>query len=63
MKAVGVILLVVFLVIFAPFIVLWGINELLQQAGVANQVPYNFWTWLATICVSGHFRPNLSKDD
>lgn len=56
MKILSLVFLILFLLVVGPFIMVWGINELLEQAGVANQLPYNFWTWLAAICVGGGVR-------
>lgn len=51
MKVVLVILFVIFAIIVGPAIFIWGANELLEQAGVSAQIPWNFWTWLAAFCV------------
>lgn len=42
-------IILILLIILGPFILIWGINELLEQAQIATQIPYNFWTWLGSI--------------
>jgi len=46
------ILLLVFLVALGPLVFLWGVNELLEQAGTVYQIPFNFWSWLAAFAVT-----------
>lgn len=44
--AVGVILLVLFILVVSPFVIIWGLNTLFPLLAI----PYTFWTWLA-VCV------------
>ncbi len=30
-----------------PALLVWAINELLEQGGVTYQIAWNFWSWLA----------------
>jgi hypothetical protein len=59
------ILFIVFLVLVSPVLAIWAVNELLTQAGVANQIPWNFWSWLAMWlligCFAGTKTPYKSK--
>ena len=32
------------LIVFCPFILIWAINTLLEQASVSNQIQYNIWS-------------------
>lgn len=41
------VILVVVLMVLSPALGIWAVNELLEQAGVAHQIPWNFWSWLA----------------
>lgn len=56
MRGFGIIVLIVISMIIGPAIFIWGANELLEQAGVSNQIPWNFWTWLAALAVTGIVR-------
>jgi membrane-bound ClpP family serine protease len=38
---------IVLMFIIGPALFIWGSNELLEQAGFSQQIPWNFWTWLA----------------
>lgn len=51
MKVLIIIGVLILLLVIGPACFIWGVNELLEQAGVANQIPWNFWTWLAAILV------------
>ena len=51
MKEVTAVVFILIVAIFSPFILIWGVNELLEQAQVVNQLPYNGWTWLASLAV------------
>lgn len=51
MKVLVLIALIVVFATIGPAIFIWGVNELLEQSGVAVQIPWNFWTWLAALVV------------
>lgn len=57
MRAVIIITLVIVGIIIGPALLVWSTNELLEQAGVVNQIDFNFWSWLAGVvflaCVRG----------
>ena len=40
--------LTILMFIIGPALFIWGVNELLEQVGISQQIPWNFWTWLAT---------------
>jgi hypothetical protein len=50
-KVLILIALVIFALVIGPAVFIWGINELLEQAGQTAQIPWNFWTWLAAFLV------------
>ena len=56
MKEVAAVAFILIVAIFSPFILIWGVNELLEQAQVVNQLPYNGWTWLASLAVGAALR-------
>jgi hypothetical protein len=39
--------MLILLFMIGPALFIWGTNELLEQAGFTQQIPWNFWTWLA----------------
>ncbi|HEX3156746.1 MAG TPA: hypothetical protein VHV32_19105 [Candidatus Angelobacter sp.] len=41
--------LVLIVVVFGPLAPLWALNELANQAHWGWQIPFNFWTWLASL--------------
>ena len=42
--------LIILIIVFAPFASIWAINTLFfSGALVAYAIPYTFWTWLAII--------------
>ena len=43
------ILLVIFAVVIGPIIAIWAINTL----AAPHYIQYNFWTWLAALCLFG----------
>jgi len=48
--AAGIIIIAVLLIIFMPFAIIWAVNTLFGL-GIA----YTFWTWLATVVLTGTF--------
>lgn len=44
----GLILATMAIVVFGPLAIVWSINTLFPVAAI----PYNFWTWLATVFLS-----------
>ena len=58
LAALGVagVLLLIALVIFYPFVIIWAVNTLF-----AFGIEYTFWTWLATLILTGAFgRSNVN---
>ena len=51
----GFILLVVFLIIVAPLVSLWGLNTISEQAGFGWYVPHNVWTYLSVYALAVPF--------
>lgn len=50
----GVALVIVFVVglfLLGPAILIWSVNTLANEAGLAFFIPFNFWTWLAGFCL------------
>ena len=43
------IILILLLAMLSPFVTIWALNTLFP----ALQIPYDFWTWLATIWING----------
>ena len=41
--------IVLLVLCIAPFLGIWAVNTILEQSGVATQIPHNGWTYLATI--------------
>jgi len=48
--AAGIIIIAILLIIFMPFAIIWAVNTLFGL-GIA----YTFWTWLATVVLTGTF--------
>lgn len=48
--------LIIFFVIFSPFAFIWALNTLFP----ALKIPFNFYTWLASLLVTGIFAPSRS---
>lgn len=47
------VLLFVLIFIFWPFVLIWSLNILFPTL----MIPYNFWTWLATLLLTMTFSP------
>lgn len=50
--AVIVVVIIVAVILLAaitimPALLVWSVNELLEQAGVAYQIAWNFWSWFS----------------
>ena len=52
------ILTVIALVIFAPFLLIWSLNTLF-----ALGIEYTVWTWLAALVLTGTFGKTTIKTD
>lgn len=52
-----VVLLVVALLVLAPFAVIWALNTLFPVLAIS----YTFETWLATVVLSGVFKTTVTK--
>jgi predicted lysophospholipase L1 biosynthesis ABC-type transport system permease subunit len=51
---------VIGLVIFWPFVLIWGLNTLFPVLAI----PFTFWTWLATLVITMTFgRTSVNKKD
>lgn len=53
-SVIGVIILVAilaFMLIIGPALLVWGVNEMLEQAKVSTQIEWNFWSWLAGFAI------------
>ena len=44
----GLFVVMILLVIFAPFAIIWSLNTLF----VALAIPYSFWSWLAVVVLN-----------
>jgi tryptophan-rich sensory protein len=47
---------VIFLIIVGPLITIWSLNTLFPVLAI----PYNIWTWLATVFLFAAIRANVS---
>jgi hypothetical protein len=48
------------LMIFWPFVIIWGLNTLFPVLAI----PFTFWTWLATLVITMTFgRASVNKKD
>lgn len=52
---VGVIMALILLGFFWPFVIIWSLNTLFP----ALLIPYTFWTWLSMLIVSATFGPKM----
>lgn len=43
----------------APFFGIWAVNTILEQSGVATQIPHNGWTYLATLVLMMVLKTNV----
>jgi hypothetical protein len=51
-------LLVLTLAAGFPFAIIWALNTLFP----ALAIPYNFWTWLATLVLGGFWKTKVKLD-
>jgi tryptophan-rich sensory protein len=49
-------ILAIFLIIVGPLITIWSLNTLFPVLAI----PYNIWTWLATVFIFTAIRANVS---
>jgi hypothetical protein len=47
---------IIFLIIIGPIITIWSLNTLFPVLAI----PYNIWTWLATVFLFAAVRANVS---
>lgn len=47
--AIPVVIIFVLLAMLSPFVTIWSLNTLFPSLAI----PYDFWTWLATIWING----------
>lgn len=52
---VGLIALVVVLIVAGPLLILWALNTLFP----ALAIPYDIWTWLATLILASAISPTI----
>lgn len=57
LKVILLVLLIALAIGVGPLITIWSLNTLFTL-----NIAYNFWTWLATICLGGYFYNSRSKD-
>lgn len=55
--AFGLFVLIIAIITAGPLIILWSLNTLFP----ALAIDYNFWTWLAALCLGAAVRPNIKK--
>lgn len=55
-KILAALVLIILLVVFAPFATIWSLNTLFP----ALAIPFTFDTWLAVILLSAAIRSNVS---
>ncbi len=48
------------LLMIGPALLIWSVNELVEQAGGTLQIPFNFWTWLSGFVLLFLLKPNVS---
>lgn len=58
-KLLGIIALIILIVVFGPLATLWAFNTLFP----AVNIPYTFWTWLATLVLGFFFRGSAKVSD
>ena len=56
LKSILLIVLFILAVVVGPLITLWSVNTLFPSLNI----PYNFFTWLATVILGLFFRGNVS---
>ena len=50
-KIFGIGALILFLIAIGPLAFIWAINEFGQHLWPGRQLPYTFWTWLASAII------------
>lgn len=63
MKFLGALLLLIAILMLGPALFIWSINTMIIQSGLVslatgtsaffNPIPFNFWTWLASVFLGG----------
>ena len=53
---VAILLLAVFLIVIGPIITIWALNTLFPVLAI----PYDIWTWLATVILFAAVRANVT---
>jgi hypothetical protein len=56
LKSILLIVLFILAVVVGPLVTLWSVNTLFPSLNI----PYNFFTWLATVILGLFFRGNVS---
>ena len=54
--AVGVILLILFILTVSPLVIIWGLNTVFPVLAI----PYTFWTWLGVVVLTGTLNSSLN---
>lgn len=55
-SVIGLILLVIAIIIAGPLLLIWSLNTLFPLLAI----PYNIWTWLATLILSGAIKSKVT---
>lgn len=55
-SVIGLILLVIAIIIAGPLLLIWSLNTLFPLLAI----PYNIWTWLATLILSGAVKSKVT---
>ena len=50
--------IILLFILLGPFVTIWSINTLLEQAGITTQIPHNFWTYLSSLLLILIFNSN-----
>ena len=53
---IAILLLVVFLIVIGPILTIWALNTLFPVLAI----PYDIWTWLATVILFAAVRANVT---
>lgn len=54
--AIGVILLILFILTVSPLVIIWGLNTVFPVLAI----PYTFWTWLGVVVLTGTLNSSLN---
>lgn len=54
--AIGVILLILFILTISPLVIIWGLNTVFPVLAI----PYTFWTWLGVVVLNGTVNSSIN---